>query len=87
MRYITPVLYLKELGHKNIKEHAQDDLANKRQRQYLDSCFLCLARAPLHYSQYSLTSPARTVTCLQTLIFACLFSKSKQPRTSYKAVV
>lgn len=49
MRYITPVLYLKELGPKNIKEHAQDDLANKRQRQYLDSCFLCLALEP-HYT-------------------------------------
>lgn len=28
MRYVIPVSYLKELGHKKIKEHAQHYLAN-----------------------------------------------------------
>ena len=41
MRYIIPFSYLKELGHKKIKEYAQDYLANGKQRQNVD--FIILA--------------------------------------------
>ena len=41
MRYVIPVSYLKELGHKKIKEHAQHYLANRKQRQNVN--FIILA--------------------------------------------